>query len=123
MKYVKNLDTLALEKRGILQKMSAAAKDGDTEAWNAAVVELMEFVAESVTAEAGGLIASNDNAILAARGVRVLTSEETQFYEKFITAARSENPKQALTGTDNILPKGSSNRSSRISPRSTRSSP
>ena len=45
-----------------------------------------------------------DRKLLAQRGVRQLTSEERQYYQKFAEAARSKNPKQALMDADLILP-------------------
>ena len=41
---------------------------------------------------------------LAARGIRTLTSAEQTFYDGFIGAASSDNPKQALTGVDKTIP-------------------
>lgn len=38
-----------------------------------------------------------DTNVLAQRGIRQLTTQETKFYEKFIETAKSSNPKQALT--------------------------
>jgi HK97 family phage major capsid protein len=40
---------------------------------------------------------TNDAAVLAKRGYRQLTSQEKKFYEKFINAAKSVNPKQEFT--------------------------
>ena len=44
-----------------------------------------------------------DNNILG-RGVRVLTRKR-QYYEKVIEAMKSNNPKQALSGFGDVLPK------------------
>ena len=56
-------------------------------------------------AEAKGLVQSADNTILTGRGVRALTSTETQYYEGIIDAMKSKDPKQALTLIDDSLPK------------------
>lgn len=45
-----------------------------------------------------------DKSVLAARGIRTLTSAEQKFYDGFIEAASSDNPKQALTGVDKTIP-------------------
>lgn len=46
----------------------------------------------------------NDNQILASRGVRVLTSSERKYYDKLIEAFKSDDPKQALTDPELVLP-------------------
>lgn len=40
--------------------------------------------------------AAGDSAALAARGFRQLTAEETRYYERFIDAMKSPNPRQAF---------------------------
>lgn len=45
-----------------------------------------------------------DASILAARGIRTLTGAEQKFYDGFIEAASSPDPKQALTGLDKTIP-------------------
>lgn len=100
-----NLDLLKQKRTDILQKMATAVKDGKTEDYNSAFDEMCELISESVLAEAKGLIQSNDQSILASRGVRALTSEEQKFYQSFIDASKMSNPKQTLTGTDYVLPK------------------
>ena len=52
------------------------------------------------------LAANGDKDILAKRGYRVLTAEETKYYEKLIEAGKSENPKQTYAGllSDDVMP-------------------
>jgi len=102
---MKNLDLIKQRKTEILQRMALAVKEDNAENYSQAFDELIDVVQEAVLAEADGLIQSNDQAILAGRGVRALTSSEMEFYQKFITAAKSGNPQQALTGMDNVMPK------------------
>lgn len=45
-----------------------------------------------------------DATILAGRGVRQLTTAETQYYQKVIEGMKSANPKQALTNADLVMP-------------------
>ena len=85
--------------------MAEAIKNDDTQAFAQAFDEFTEILQEAVLAEAKGLVQASDNQILAGRGVRVLTSEERQYYEKTIEAMKSSSPKQALSGYDNVLPK------------------
>ena len=101
---MKNLDLLKQQKADIMAKLNQAMKDGDEEAFAKAFTEYTDILQEAVMAEAKGLIQSVDNQILAGRGVRALTSEETKFYQKLIEAMKSDNPKQALSGFDAVLP-------------------
>jgi len=102
---MKNLDILQAERTAILQKFSDAIKADDSADFVAAFTELAASIEESVKAEAATFTQGADVAILAARGVRQLTSEETKFWQSAITGMKSSDPKQAFTGTDNILPK------------------
>ena len=102
---MKNLDVLQQQKAEIANKMNQAMKDNNEEAFASAFEEYTNILQEAVLAEAKGLVQSADNTILAGRGVRVLTSEERQYYEKTIEAMKSSSPKQALSGYDNVLPK------------------
>lgn len=101
---MKNKDLLALQKAEIMNKLNQAIKDGNDEAFQAAFTEYTDMLQEAVLAEAQGYVQASDNNILAGRGVRVLTSEETKYYEKVIEAMKSSNPKQALTLIDETLP-------------------
>lgn len=101
---MKNLDALKQKKAEIVAKLNQAMKDGDEEAFAQAFAEYTEILQEAVLAEARGLIQAADNQILAGRGVRALTSEETQYYQKLIEAMKSSNPQQALSGFDAVLP-------------------
>ena len=101
---MKNLDTLKQEKKAALQKINDAVKSGDEAAFAAAFTEFTDILQEAVLAEAKGLVQAADNQILAGRGVRALTSQETQYYQKIIDAMKSQNPQQALTLIDEALP-------------------
>jgi len=102
---MKNLDVFQQKKAEIQNKMVEAIKNDDTQAFSEAFEEFTDMLQEAVLAEARGLVQAADNQILAGRGVRVLTSEERQYYEKVIEAMKSDAPKQALSGFDNVLPK------------------
>jgi hypothetical protein len=101
---VKNLDALKQQKSDLVAKIQGAVKDGDEGAFAEAFVEYTNVLQEAVIAEARGLVQATDNQILSGRGVRVLTSEEHQYYQKLIEAMKSDNPKQALGGFDAVLP-------------------
>ena len=102
---MKNLDVLQKQKTEIMAKINQAMKDGNEEAFAQSFTEFTDILQEAVLAEAKGFIKSNDNAILAGRGARVLTSQETSYYEKVVGAMKSADPKQALTLIDETLPK------------------
>ena len=101
---MKNLDLLKQQKAEWTAKIQEAVKGGDEEAFAEAFVEYTNALQEAVIAEARGLVQATDTQILAGRGVRVLTSEEHTYYQKLIEAMRSDNPKQALSGFDAVLP-------------------
>lgn len=99
-----NMDELVKQKAEIVAKINQAVKDGDEEAFSQAFLEYTDILQEAVLAEAKGMVQAADNQVLVGRGVRVLTSKETEYYQKLINAMKSNTPKQALTGFDAILP-------------------
>lgn len=101
---MKNLDMLNAKKAEIMQKMNKAMTEGNEESFAQAFTEFSDFLQEAVLAEAKGLIQSADNQVLAGRGARALTSQETKYYQSLIDAMKSRNPKQALTELDVVLP-------------------
>lgn len=102
---MKNLDILQQKKAEIANQLREAIEKNDEKAFAGAFEEYTNILQEAVLAEAKGLVQAADNQILAGRGVRVLTSEERNFYEKVIDAMKSGNPKQSLSGFDSVLPK------------------
>ena len=90
-----------------VKTLMAAFKSGDENQMKEACDGLYSAIVESVKADFEDYQKSADKTILSQRGYRVLTSEETKFYEKFAQAAKASNPKQALTDlltTDNGMP-------------------
>lgn len=80
-----------------------AMKSGDETAIQKAWEDFHSSVVEQVKADCEEITASNDAVILAKRGYRQLTHKETKWYEKFISALKSNNPKQSvidLLGSD-----------------------
>jgi hypothetical protein len=102
---MKNLDMLQLKKAEIANKLNQAMKDGNEEVFQQAFTEYTDMLQEAVMAEARGMVQAADNTILTGRGARVLTSQETKYYEGLIEAMKSKNPQQALTLIDEALPK------------------
>lgn len=102
---MKNKDVLAMEKAKILEKMNKAIMDNDQDAFAAAFEELSMNIQENIMAEVDLIQQQNDTNVLASRGVRQLTSEEKNYYEKVIEAMKSSNPRQSLTDMDVVMPK------------------
>lgn len=75
--------------------MQAAVKTGDEAKLNEAWEQFHEAVCESVKSDFE--TSKLNDSILMQRGYRVLTSEEKNFYQKWIEAAKAPNPKQAFT--------------------------
>ena len=94
------------ELRTLIQK---AVRDNDAEAFQAALDEMLQRVGLDVQQEyenrMNDLQQELDSRILAARGVRQLTSEERSYYQKLGEAMKATDPRQAVTGMDAVLPK------------------
>jgi HK97 family phage major capsid protein len=105
---VPNLDAKAENRQKILQKMTDAVKAndgaGDPEAFSAAFEDLANDIQSNLQDQFKELTAQNDKSALAARGVRILTSQETKYYEAIIGAMKNAEPKSALAGVNVVLP-------------------
>ena len=90
------------------QKIQTAIKDGNTEGFYQAFDEMVQLIGTDVQQKAEEKFQQMQSAVdanvLAARGVRQLTSQERQYYQKFSEAARSNNPRQALVDANLALP-------------------
>lgn len=100
---MKNQDKIKQKKDELRNNLAEAIRANDEAQIGAAMDEWMQFVSETVMAEANGLIDATDRTVLAARGIRQLTSEETKFYESVITAAR-QDPQTVITNITSALP-------------------
>lgn len=85
-------------------KLSEALESESTETVAKVFVEFAEQLQEDILADAAEYRQTEDNRILAARGVRVLTSEENEYYTKFINAAKSDDPRSAVANITVALP-------------------
>ena len=102
---MRNKDLVQKEKQEIMQRMSAAVKEENEDAFVQAWTDLADSIQKQVLEEADGYVQGLDRQILAGRGARQLTSEENRYYEAVIGAMRSSNPRQALGELDAVLPK------------------
>ena len=89
-------------------KLATAFQGDDSQAVEEAFIEMQAAISESVAQEYRDAVASNDATILAQRGFRQLTSEETEYYQTIITALSSRDPRQEFAnitkGDDNTFP-------------------
>ncbi len=97
-------DLIQQKRTEIMQRMADATRSNDTEAFTQAWVELADQIAENIRTDFQQAQDVQDANILAARGCRVLTSAEQKYYKSVIDAMKSENPRQALTNLDVVLP-------------------
>lgn len=98
-----NKDLIKENTAAIMQKMSDALAANDVEAATEAMQEMQNDIAESIEKEFQKYGDSNDMQVLQSRGLRALTSEEQEWYEKFIGAVKIGS-KQAITDLDKAMP-------------------
>lgn len=100
---------LLTQREEIRVQMQQALRDGNAEAFSEAFEQMMDCVQNAIRDEYEQRIDSlqqeMDARALTARGVRQLTSEERTYYQHLADAMRSQNPKQAVEGLKDILPK------------------
>ena len=99
-----NLDNIKAQKDALRSRMAEAVRAADEKKLDSAMGEFMQFMSDTVMAEAQGVLEQTDRSVLAARGVRQLTSEETKFYEAFIENARAGDPQTVITNIGQALP-------------------
>lgn len=99
-----NLDQRQQARIDILQRMSDAVRNNDTDAFSQAFDDLANDIQQNISGEIRELQTQRDANILTSRGHRVLTSQERTFYTGIIEAMRSETPQQALTSVNTVLP-------------------
>lgn len=98
-----------LNRDDIRASMQTAIKNNDTEGFCNAFDSMMECIKSDVKNEYqqkfDNLNQEVDSRILAARGVRQLTSEEHTYYQKLTEAMKDRNPKQAVANLEVVMPK------------------
>lgn len=91
--------------REAVAALQRALAEGNEEAGMTAWNQVIDSIAQKVRSDYE--MYSTDRNVLAQRGYRMLTSEETEFYKKIVESGKSSNPKQAFTdliGTKNGMP-------------------
>lgn len=102
---MKNLDELNQRNETLRNNVITAVKNGTPENVADAFVALARGIEENILSQHEELTCSADAAVLASRGIRQLTAEEHNYWQKVIDAMRSGNPRQALTELDVVMPK------------------
>ena len=99
-----NKDLIKEGNMKIVQKLSGALQEGDSEAAAEAIQELHDSVANRIEQEFEQYGNVTDMMVLQGRGLRALTSEETEWYQKFISAAKSGAKQEIQNLTDHMVP-------------------
>lgn len=92
------------QKAKLQSDMIAAMHAQDEKKYMESMSCLFELLQKETLDKAAELAGVNDSEILQARGVRVLTSVEKKYFEKLGQALKSDNPKQALTDPELVMP-------------------
>ena len=93
-----------MDKTKLQKSMIAALHEQNENKYVESMTALFEVLQKETLEKAQELAGVKDTEILQARGVRVLTSQEKKYFEKLGEAMRAENPKQALTDPELIMP-------------------
>lgn len=101
---MKNLDIFRTKQKEAAAAMQKAMTSGDEQQITAAWESFQQAVADTVKADFAEAELLNDSRILEQRGVRQLTKAETEYWNKFIEASKSQNYKQAIADIDVSFP-------------------
>lgn len=93
-----------MDKTKLRESMIAALHEQNENKYVESMTALFEVLQKETLEKAQELAGVKDTEILQARGVRVLTSQEKKYFEKLGEAMRAENPKQALTNPELVMP-------------------
>lgn len=99
---------LTQRREDVRARMMQALADNDRNAYEQAFDDMLSCIEADIgqryEQRLDDVRQDADRQVLAARGVRQLTSDERTYYQKFAEAARSANPRQALLNADLALP-------------------
>lgn len=104
-----NLDNYKAKRDELLKSVTDAITVNDPDQIKNSLAELNDFMVKDFKAIADDISASTDSTILASRGVRQLTANETKFYENFIQKAKAAAAEGVITGIMKIFLLQSSN--------------
>ncbi len=101
---MRSKDLMQAQNIKVMEKLSDALKAEDAEEAAKAMTEFSEGIQELIIDEVDSLKETADRNVLAKRGVRQLTSEEKEFYEAWIEAAKSADPQQSIANIEKTMP-------------------
>lgn len=99
-----NLDMMQSKRIEIVQALSNSIASNDEKAVQQSLEDLSKFYSEVITQQVNGTLEDVDRTIIAGRGIRQLTTQETKFYQAVIGAMKSDSPKQAIANIDVAFP-------------------
>ena len=92
----------------IREEMQSALKNNDSEGYINAFNQMMEAIETDVRQECeermGGIEQETNARVLAARGVRQLTADEREYYQKVSAAMKGKDYKMAVNNLDLVMP-------------------
>ena len=86
---MRNNDLVNQESKKFMQKMVEALQNNDAEAAAKAMQEMQNGICNVIEQEFEQYKGVGDMEVLQSRGLRKLTSEETDWYQKFICAVKT----------------------------------
>lgn len=101
---MKNLDFINNAKTNFAKQLKEAFADKDEAKMTSAFEQYATSLQQAIIDTAAEVGATADNAILAKRGFRQLTSAEQSFYNNIKTASKAVDVKQSLAGLDVTIP-------------------
>lgn len=93
-----------LIKQELMKDMKAAMQSEDGSAIVQVLTDFADSIQQNVLEDVRAYQITRDEEILQKRGIHQLTQKETEFYQSWIDAAKSSNPRQAITDLDIALP-------------------
>lgn len=96
-------DLIRQSATAIFQRMSDALANNDAEGAASAMEEFSTSICEMIETEFKQYGNVTDMTVLQSRGLRTLTTEENEWYEKFISAVKT-GTKQAITNLTDAMP-------------------
>lgn len=97
-----------LNRDEIRLQMQQAIKSNDTDGFYGAFDQMLGCIEADIKKnyeeQIDGMKQELDSSILAARGVRQLTTQERDYYQKLAEAMKAREPKQALANLDVVMP-------------------
>ena len=93
-----------LIKQDLMNEMKAAMQSEDGNAIVQVLTNFADSIQQNVLEDVRLYQKTQDKEILQKRGIHQLTQKETEFYQGWIDAAKSSNPRQAITDLNIALP-------------------